>query len=91
MGKRLSWSADIFERKTALVLSRLFALSNEEIDLALPMNANDNENEERNLVTFLGMEVSSRLLERTALSFHRFHLELYKIRAEIRLALHPLK
>ncbi|CAK7231663.1 hypothetical protein SCUCBS95973_007994 [Sporothrix curviconia] len=34
--KRLFWSAYIFERKTALVLGRPFALADEEIDVHLP-------------------------------------------------------
>ncbi|CAK7230265.1 hypothetical protein SBRCBS47491_007528 [Sporothrix bragantina] len=34
--KRLFWSAYIFERKTALVLGRPFALADEEIDVLLP-------------------------------------------------------
>jgi uncharacterized coiled-coil protein SlyX len=89
--KCLFWSAYIFERKTALVLGRPFALSDEEIDLDLPMNVDDDEEEERNLISALGMEPSLRTLERTNLSFHRFHVELYEIHTEIRLALHRLK
>jgi hypothetical protein len=52
--KRLFWSTYIFER-TALVLGRLFALSDEEIDLDLPMSVNDDEEEERNLTSALGL------------------------------------
>jgi hypothetical protein len=89
--KRLFWSAYIFERKTALVLGRPFALSDEEIGLDLPMNVDDDENEERNLITALETEASSRPMERTSLSFHRFHVELYQIHTEIRLSLLLLK
>jgi hypothetical protein len=89
--KRLFWSAYIFERKTALVLGRPFSLSDEEIVLDLPISVNDDENEERNLRAVL--ETDDRLLplERTTLSFHRFHVQLYQIHTEIRLALHHLQ
>jgi Fungal specific transcription factor domain len=89
--KRLFWSIYIFERKTALVLGRPFALSDEEIDLELPMNIDDNEDEERNLIVALDVEASSRRLEMTTLSYHRFLVELYQIHTEIRMTLHQLK
>jgi Fungal specific transcription factor domain len=89
--KRLFWSTYIFERKTALVLGRPFALSDEEIDLDLPMSVNDDDKEERNLVSTLGVDPSLQQTERTTLSYHRFHVELYQIHTEIRLSLHRLK
>jgi hypothetical protein len=89
--KRLFWSAYIFERKTALVLGRPFALSDEEIDLDLPMSVDDDEEEEGNLISALGMEPSLQQTERTILSYHRLHVELYQIHTEIRLALHRMK
>lgn len=89
--KRLFWSVYIFERKTALVLGRPFALSDEEICLDLPMNVDDNEHEERNLIAAAELNPSLQPLRRTTLSFHRFHVELYQIHTEIRLALHQLK
>jgi hypothetical protein len=89
--KRLFWSTYIFERKTALVLGRPFALSDEEIDLDLPMSVNDDEEEERILILTLGVELSLQQIERTTLSYHRFHVELYHIHTEIRLALHRMK
>ncbi|EPE04411.1 zinc c6 transcription factor [Ophiostoma piceae UAMH 11346] len=82
--KRLFWSVYIFERKTALVLGRPFALSDEEIDLQLPFplppplplpvaqsDAADNEGED--------------------VSFHRAHVELYQLHTQIRLALYQIK
>lgn len=89
--KRLFWSTYIFERKTALVLGRPFALSDEEIDLDLPMSVNDDEEEERNITSALGLDPSIRPTERTSLSYHRFHVELYQLHTEIRLALHRMK
>ena len=44
--KRLFWSVYIFERKTALVLGRPFALSDEEIDLQLPRPPEDEDEDE---------------------------------------------
>jgi Fungal specific transcription factor domain len=89
--KRLFWSAYIFERKTALVLGRPFALSDEEIDLDLPMSVDDDDEEESNLISALGVEPSLQQTERTILSYHRLHVELYQIHTEIRLALHRMK
>lgn len=55
------------------------------------MSVNDDEEEERNLISALGVEPSLQQSERTTLSYHRFHVELYQIHTEIRLALHRMK
>ncbi|KAF5639364.1 transcription activator acu-15 [Fusarium sp. NRRL 52700] len=88
--KRLFWSAYIFERKTALVLGRPFALSDEEIDLPLPTDMDDNshvttpdEMQQQNL--------DRRSQFKIALNFHRQHIQLYQIHSEIRLALSRMK
>ncbi|KAF4501870.1 transcription activator acu-15 [Fusarium agapanthi] len=88
--KRLFWSAYIFERKTALVLGRPFALSDEEIDLSLPADMDDGNH------ATTPDEMQQHILDhrpqyKTALSFHRRHIQLYQIHSEIRLALSRMK
>ncbi|SCN76727.1 related to transcription activator protein acu-15 [Fusarium fujikuroi] len=88
--KRLFWSAYIFERKTALVLGRPFALSDEEIDLPLPADMKDGnyattqddtrQNDPNHMSQY-----------KTTLLFHRKHIQLYQIHSEIRLALLRMK
>jgi hypothetical protein len=55
------------------------------------MSVNDDEEDERNLISALGLDPSIQQRERTSLSYHRFHVELYQLHTEIRLALHRMK
>ncbi|KAF5985068.1 transcription activator acu-15 [Fusarium coicis] len=88
--KRLFWSAYIFERKTALVLGRPFALSDEEIDLSLPaaMDHGDHATTPDQMPQH-SLDHGSEY--KAALSFHRQHIQLYQIHSEIRLALSRIK
>ncbi|KAF4343147.1 transcription activator acu-15 [Fusarium beomiforme] len=88
--KRLFWSAYIFERKTALVLGRPFALSDEEIDLDMPANTDDGDH---NTTADERQQHSPdhRSQYKTVLRFHRQHIQLYQIHSEIRLALSRMK
>jgi hypothetical protein len=87
--RRLFWSTYIFERKTALVLGRPFALMDEEIDRELPLNVDEEEHGEAGLVAAL--ETRPDPLAYTALSFHRAHVELYQLHTQIRLTLYQMK
>lgn len=73
--RRLFWSVYIFERKTALVLGRPFALSDEEIDAQLPGGVSGDDDRDG------AKEVR----------FHCAHVELYQLHTQIRLALYQLK
>ncbi|KAK0391830.1 hypothetical protein NLU13_1329 [Sarocladium strictum] len=89
--KRLFWSVYIFERKTALVLGRPFALSDEEIDLSLPAKMDDGN---RNTVADEAQEHSPNRKypqHKAALDFHRKNIQLYQIHSDIRLALSRMK
>lgn len=86
--KRLFWSAYIFERKTALVLGRPFALADEEIELDLPalsVKSRDQDHFGRQ------QENPYQQPQRTPLSFHMYHVQLYQIHTQIRLALHHIR
>ncbi|KAL1867142.1 hypothetical protein VTK73DRAFT_4336 [Phialemonium thermophilum] len=87
--KRLFWSAYIFERKTALVLGRPFALSDEEIDLDVPANIDENLGEDAGQNRgWSGVEFQPSSTQRTSLSFHRYHVQLYQLHSQIRSALY---
>lgn len=88
--KRLFWSAYIFERKTALVLGRPFALSDEEIDLPLPADMKDGNVATTQDDTRQNDPNHTSQYE-TTLLFHRQHIQLYQIHSEIRLALLRMK
>ncbi len=87
--KRLFWSAYIFERKTALVLGRPFALSDQEIDVHLPLNVDDDEDDSQLLVVV--NDSGDGDVARASMSFHRAHVELYQLHTQIRMALYHLK
>ncbi len=91
--KRLFWSVYIFERKTALVVGRPFAVSDKEIDTEIPLNVNDDEEDIVSLSAAkseqsTGAGVSNR---RSTLSLHRHHILLYHIHTRIRFTLRHLK
>lgn len=87
----LFWSTYIFERKTALVLGRPFALSDDEIELDMPLDAHDDYRKERPQCDNPPNTASDQQLHRTTLSFHRHHIQLYQIHTHIRLTLHHMR
>lgn len=91
--KRLFWSAFIFERKTALVLGRPFAISDKEIDADLPLEVNDDEEDVNVLDAARQAQHSSDDTPQflSNLSLHRHHIMLYRIHTKIRFTLHGLK
>ncbi|KAI1619410.1 fungal-specific transcription factor domain-containing protein [Exophiala viscosa] len=91
--KRLFWSAFIFERKTALVLGRPFAISDKEIDADLPLEVNDDEEDIEQLDAARQAQPSSGDTDsrHTSMSLHRYHILLYRIHTKIRFTLHALK
>lgn len=91
--KRLFWSAFIFERKTALVLGRPFALSEKEIDAEIPLSVDDDEEDIKELEAARDAQSAGEGSPRTysTLSLHRHHVLLYRIHTKIRFTLHHLK
>ncbi|KAH8893645.1 hypothetical protein GQ53DRAFT_745106 [Thozetella sp. PMI_491] len=89
--KCIFWSAYIFERKTSLVLGRPFALSDEEIDVDMPFNVSDDQDEDKNLAPVAQSSPLIESPERTTLSYHRAHIQLYQIHTKLRLVLHQMK
>ncbi|KAK5462813.1 hypothetical protein LTS15_002525 [Exophiala xenobiotica] len=91
--KRLFWSAFIFERKTALVLGRPFAISDKEIDADLPLEVKDDEEDTKVLDAARQAQPSSDDTPPfpSNMSLHRHHVLLYRIHTKIRFTLHGLK
>ncbi|KAI6818699.1 hypothetical protein KC332_g9096 [Hortaea werneckii] len=77
---RMFWSVYIFERKTALVLGRPFALSDDDIELDLPAN----DCVELSMANDVDRPTNDEVSPATTLSFHQFHIQLYQIHGQIR-------
>ena len=75
--RKLFWSVYIFERKSALVLGRPFAISDKDVDISMP---DDDTQQNRSLA----VDISTTAL-------HRHHILLYRIHSKIRSTLHNLK
>jgi hypothetical protein len=90
--KRLFWSVYIFERKTALVLGRPFGIASEEIDVDIPLNVNDAEDNSAVLFAIRTRQSNGGPSTKwSSLSLHRHHILLYHIHTRIRFTLHCLK
>ncbi|KIW16527.1 hypothetical protein PV08_06582 [Exophiala spinifera] len=92
--KRLFWSTLIFERKTALVLGRPFAVSDKEIDADLPLDVNDGEDDATALAAARRRPPAADdnpAAPLSNMSLHRHHIQLYRIHTKIRFTLHALK
>jgi hypothetical protein len=74
--RKLFWSVYIFERKSALVLGRPFAVSDKDVDTSMP----DDDTQE-----------SGSLADMSTTALHRHHILLYRIHSKIRSTLHYLK
>jgi hypothetical protein len=73
-------------------LGRPFALSDKEIDVDLPMNVDEDMDEESKLISALeSPESVAETPPRTSLSYHRYHIQLYQIHTQIRLTLHQMR
>lgn len=75
--RKLFWSVYIFERKSALVLGRPFAISDKDVDISMP---DDDTQQNRSLAA----DISTTAL-------HRHHILLYRIHSKIKSTLHNLK
>lgn len=90
--KKLFWSTLIFERKTALVLGRPFAVSDKEIDADLPLDVNDGEEDVNVLAAARRSSADDDTITVLSnMSLHRHHIQLYRIHTKIRFTLHALK
>ena len=74
--RKLFWSVYIFERKSALVLGRPFAVSDKDVDISIP----DDD-----------MQENGSLADMSTTALHRHHILLYRIHSKIRSTLHHLK
>jgi hypothetical protein len=74
--RKLFWSVYIFERKSALVLGRPFAVSDKDVDILMP----DDDVQE-----------SGSISDMSTTALHRHHILLYQIHSKIRSTLHHLK
>ncbi|KAI5195832.1 hypothetical protein AUEXF2481DRAFT_4886 [Aureobasidium subglaciale EXF-2481] len=81
--RRLFWSVYIFERKSALVLGRPFAVSDKDIETLPPSTSDSTE--------VFGSPAVVRQPQDTWLTVHRHHIYLYRIHSKIRSALRCLK
>jgi hypothetical protein len=74
--RKLFWSVYIFERKSALVLGRPFAVSDKDVDISMP----DDDTQE-----------TGSLADISTTALHRHHILLYRIHSKIRSTLHHLR
>jgi hypothetical protein len=89
--KRIFWSSFILERKTALVLGRPFSVSENEVDVELPLEISDNEDDPEKLETARIQSGIESPAPYSSLSLHRYHVFVYQIHTKIRQTIQKLK
>lgn len=89
--KRIFWSSFILERKTALVLGRPFSVSEDEVDVELPLEIRDDEDDPAKLQAARTNGARDSSTPYSSLSLHRYHILVYRIHTKIRQTVQNLK